>query len=252
MPVVVRGGPDQRPTRPSGSPRSGPDRAAGPRPRRWARPRLGPASRPRRRRGRAGESRSGRRSRPRPRVPSGPFTPVRVNDELTLDFDQRGAVHPSHVGFLVDDVTLDAVLGRLETWPGVPYGSGPEQGWDRSINHVAGGRGVYVGTVDGHSYEFFTAVPPGQQPSGERGVQDDAEPVGVGHRPSRSSPRSWRSSPCRRAGDARPAPLGRGAHRVLAAAGQGPPERQLSSYSSAASLRSWTISRARAAVASSG
>ncbi len=91
---------------------------------------------------------------------SGPFTPVRVNDELTLDFDQRGAVHPSHFGFLVDDVTFDAVLGRLETWPGVPYGSGPEQGWDRSINHVAAGRGVYVGTVDGHSYEFFTAVPP--------------------------------------------------------------------------------------------
>jgi catechol 2,3-dioxygenase-like lactoylglutathione lyase family enzyme len=91
---------------------------------------------------------------------TGPFTPVRVNDDLTLDFDQQGTVVPSHFGFLVDDSTFDAVLARLETWHDVPYGAGVEQGWDRSVNHLAGGRGVYVGTADGHSYEFFTAVPP--------------------------------------------------------------------------------------------
>lgn len=91
--------------------------------------------------------------------PSGPFAPVRVNDDLTLDFDDRGRVEPGHYAFLVDDDTFDAVLARLATWPAVDYGAGPGHGWDRRINNLAGGRGVYVRDPDGHSYEVFTAVP---------------------------------------------------------------------------------------------
>ncbi|MBF6348982.1 MULTISPECIES: VOC family protein [Nocardia] len=91
--------------------------------------------------------------------PAGPFVPVRVNGELTLDFDDRGRVEPGHYAFLVDDATFDAVLDRLEQWPAVDYGSGPEGGWDRRINRLSGGRGVYVRDPDGHSYEVFTAVP---------------------------------------------------------------------------------------------
>ena len=90
---------------------------------------------------------------------TGPFTPVRVNRDLTLDFDERGEVLPAHFGFLVDDDAFDRLLARLRTWPDVPFGSGPEHGWDRAINRAAGGRGVYVGDPDGHSYEFFTAAP---------------------------------------------------------------------------------------------
>ncbi|MEU6827105.1 hypothetical protein ABZ894_00480 [Nocardia beijingensis] len=77
-------------------------------------------------------------------APSGPFVPVQVNDDLTFDFDDRGRVEPGHYAFLIDDDTFDAVLGRLAKWPAVEYGSGPERGWDRQINHLAGGRGVYV------------------------------------------------------------------------------------------------------------
>ena len=91
---------------------------------------------------------------------AGPFTPVAVNDDLTLDFDGRSEVVTSHFGFLVDDATFDAVLERVRSRPEVLFGSGPEHGWDRSINRIAGGRGVYVGDPNGHSYEFFTAVPP--------------------------------------------------------------------------------------------
>jgi len=93
-------------------------------------------------------------------APTGPLTPVRVYQDLTLDFDERGAVVPGHFGFLVDDHTFDRVLGVLSARPDVPFGSGPEHGGDRAINHLAGGRGVYVRDPDGHSYEFFT-VPPG-------------------------------------------------------------------------------------------
>ncbi|MGW4330262.1 VOC family protein [Nocardia sp. NPDC004573] len=92
-------------------------------------------------------------------APNGPFVPVAVNDDLTFDFDQRGRVEPGHYAFLVDDATFDAVLARLSAWPAVDYGSGPEYGWDRQINHLSGGRGVYVRDPDGHSYELFTTVP---------------------------------------------------------------------------------------------
>ncbi|WP_280424848.1 VOC family protein [Nocardia carnea] len=91
--------------------------------------------------------------------PAGPFVPVRVNDNLTFDFDDRGQVEPGHYAFLVDDATFDAVLGRLAQRPAVDYGSGPENGWDRRINRLSGGRGVYVRDPAGHSYELFTAVP---------------------------------------------------------------------------------------------
>ncbi|MBF6207018.1 VOC family protein [Streptomyces gardneri] len=92
-------------------------------------------------------------------APAGPFAPVRVNEDLTFDFDQRGQVEPGHYAFLVDEETFDAVLERLSEWAGVDYGSGPEYGWDRQINHLGGGRGVYVRDPNGHSYELFTAVP---------------------------------------------------------------------------------------------
>ncbi len=90
---------------------------------------------------------------------AGPFLPVQVNADLTLDFDDRGTVEPGHYGFLVDDDTFDEVLRRLAEWPDVDYGSGIQQGWDRAINQLAGGRGVYVLSPDGHSYELFTAAP---------------------------------------------------------------------------------------------
>ena len=92
-----------------------------------------------------------------PRV--GPFTPVRVNNDLTLDFEERATVTPSHFGFLVDDATFDRLLEELGSPPYELFGSGPEHGWDGSINRLAGGRGIYVGDPDGHVYEFFTAVP---------------------------------------------------------------------------------------------
>lgn len=92
-------------------------------------------------------------------APAGPFVPLRVNDELTLDYDDRQPFHASHYAFLVDDAIFDHLLGRLQGDAALVFGSGREHGWDRSINHLGGGRGVYVRDPDGHAYEFFTAVP---------------------------------------------------------------------------------------------
>jgi catechol 2,3-dioxygenase-like lactoylglutathione lyase family enzyme len=95
--------------------------------------------------------------------PAGPFIPVQVNDDLTLDYDDRfhdsGPATPGHYAFLVDDDVFDGVLARLAQEPEIEYGSGRMMGWDREINHLGGGRGVYVRDPNGHSYELFTAIP---------------------------------------------------------------------------------------------
>jgi catechol 2,3-dioxygenase-like lactoylglutathione lyase family enzyme len=93
-----------------------------------------------------------------PGKPSGPFVGVSVNEHLTLDFDDRRGAAPGHYAFLVDDLTFDHVLSAADRLS-ADFGSGPGAGWDRGINHLNNGRGVYVQDPDGHSYEFFTTVP---------------------------------------------------------------------------------------------
>ena len=66
--------------------------------------------------------------------PAGPFVPVRVNDDLTFDFDDRFEFLVGHYAFLVDDGTFDEVLARIEG-SDIQYGSGPGRGTDRRINH---------------------------------------------------------------------------------------------------------------------
>jgi catechol 2,3-dioxygenase-like lactoylglutathione lyase family enzyme len=87
--------------------------------------------------------------------PAGPFAPVFVNDALTFDFADEETFEPHHYGFLVDDATFDATLARAQSTD-VTFGAGPEAGWDRQINHLNGGRGVYFLAPDGHTYEIFT------------------------------------------------------------------------------------------------
>jgi catechol 2,3-dioxygenase-like lactoylglutathione lyase family enzyme len=85
----------------------------------------------------------------------GPFTPVRVNEELTLDFDTTDVFEPHHYGFLVGDKEFDTILERIKP-TNIPFGAGLESGWNRDINRLNGGRGVYIQDPNGHSYEIFT------------------------------------------------------------------------------------------------
>ena len=61
----------------------------------------------------------------------GPFSPVYVNDGLTLDFiDDDRAFPVQHFCFRVDDRAFDAILARLAV-AGVPYRTsvrGPQDG----------------------------------------------------------------------------------------------------------------------------
>jgi catechol 2,3-dioxygenase-like lactoylglutathione lyase family enzyme len=94
-----------------------------------------------------------------PARPAGPFMAVAVNDELTLDFDDRHAANPGHYAFLVDDATFDRILDAADAL-GAAYGSGPERGWDGNTYNTGDGRGIYVQDPDGHNYEFFTSIGP--------------------------------------------------------------------------------------------
>jgi catechol 2,3-dioxygenase-like lactoylglutathione lyase family enzyme len=88
-------------------------------------------------------------------LPAGPFVPVALNDGLTFDFADDTAFEPHHYGFLVDDATFDATMDRARATD-VAFGAGPEEGLNRQINHLNGGRGVYFQAPDGHTYEMFT------------------------------------------------------------------------------------------------
>ncbi len=84
------------------------------------------------------------------------FAAVRVNENLTLDFDEASDFEPHHYAFKVSEAEFDAIFGRIKA-DGVIYGSGPGSSEDMQINHRRGGRGVYFRDPDGHLLEILTA-----------------------------------------------------------------------------------------------
>ena len=83
------------------------------------------------------------------------FAPVRVNDSLTLDFDNSSKFEPHHYAFKVSEEEFDHVFGRIQK-EGISYGSGPRTLEDMKINHRGGGRGVYFLDPNGHILEILT------------------------------------------------------------------------------------------------
>jgi catechol 2,3-dioxygenase-like lactoylglutathione lyase family enzyme len=85
------------------------------------------------------------------------FAPLRVNETLTLDFDENAEpfdIH--HYAFKVSETDFDAMFSRIKA-EGIPYGSGPHARENLAINHHAGGRGVYFCDPNGHILELLTA-----------------------------------------------------------------------------------------------
>ena len=86
----------------------------------------------------------------------GPFSPVYVNDGLTLDFiDADEPLTIQHFCFRVTDAEFDAILGRLEA-AGIAFRSsvhGPE---DMRVCTDYGGRLVYWNVPDDHRWEMLT------------------------------------------------------------------------------------------------
>ncbi len=84
------------------------------------------------------------------------FAPVRVNDSLTLDFDEERDFERHHYAFKVGDQEFDQIFGRIEAEK-IVYGSGPMSLADMMINRRRGGRGFYFRDPNGHVLEVMTA-----------------------------------------------------------------------------------------------
>lgn len=85
----------------------------------------------------------------------GNFTPVYVNDGLTLDFAAREKFENYHVCFRVSDAEFDAIFGRIQAGR-IAYRSTPHGPDDMQINRRLGGRNVYWRDADGHQWEILT------------------------------------------------------------------------------------------------
>src|SRR5207247_9824134 len=86
---------------------------------------------------------------------SGHFAPVRVNETLTLDFDDGDRFDIHHYAFHVSDPEFDAIFKRVQE-AGISFGSGPQSLEDRKLNSWNGGRGVYFRDPNGHIMELLT------------------------------------------------------------------------------------------------
>jgi catechol 2,3-dioxygenase-like lactoylglutathione lyase family enzyme len=83
------------------------------------------------------------------------FAPVRVNDTLTLLFDDDTAFESHHYAFHVSEREFDTIFGRIRQ-AGIAYGSGPGSLEDGKLNDWNGGRGVYFRDPNGHVLELMT------------------------------------------------------------------------------------------------
>lgn len=87
---------------------------------------------------------------------AGPFSPVYVNDGLTLDFQDTDEKFPVyHFCFRVGEKEFDSILARIKA-AGIPYRSTVRGNVDNKINTEFGGRLVYWNEPDGHQWEMLT------------------------------------------------------------------------------------------------
>jgi catechol 2,3-dioxygenase-like lactoylglutathione lyase family enzyme len=84
------------------------------------------------------------------------FAPLRINDTLTLDFDNDDTFERHHYAFRVGESEFDEIFARVKA-EGIAYGSGPRSLDDMRINHRRGGRGFYFRDPNGHVLEVLTA-----------------------------------------------------------------------------------------------
>ena len=86
----------------------------------------------------------------------GPFSPVYVNDGLTIDFDQANAPYPiQHYCFRVSVEDFGAILSRIKH-RGMRYRSMPHGPVDSKVNTDHGGSIVYWEGPDVHVWEMLT------------------------------------------------------------------------------------------------
>jgi catechol 2,3-dioxygenase-like lactoylglutathione lyase family enzyme len=84
----------------------------------------------------------------------GPFSPVYLNDGLTLDFQDTDEAFPvHHYCFRVSQAEFDAILGRIKA-AGIPFRSAVHGPVDMQVGREYGN--VYWNDPEGHQWEMLT------------------------------------------------------------------------------------------------
>jgi catechol 2,3-dioxygenase-like lactoylglutathione lyase family enzyme len=86
---------------------------------------------------------------------NGHFAPVRINEQLTLDFMTVDDPVGMHLAFDVDPATFDQILTRLQQ-AGVPYGSRPTEPDNGRIDHPLCARGLFFVDAARNLYEVMS------------------------------------------------------------------------------------------------
>ncbi|MFF1915389.1 VOC family protein [Streptomyces sp. NPDC058239] len=86
------------------------------------------------------------------------FTPVRLANQVSLDYDQLDDFEPHHYAFMVGEQEFDAALARIQHGGITHYGD-PACQEDGQIYHskrTESRRGTYFHDSDGHLIEILT------------------------------------------------------------------------------------------------
>ncbi|GGU86284.1 chaP protein [Streptomyces albospinus] len=89
----------------------------------------------------------------------GPFAALKLDNGVALDYAEHVAggreFVPTHYAFLVTEDEFDGIMARIKERE-LPYWADPLHTKPQEINHLDGGRGVYLDDPDGHNMEFLT------------------------------------------------------------------------------------------------
>ena len=89
-------------------------------------------------------------------TPFGPFLVVKLDDGVSLDFDQvEGDVAFQHYAFLIDEDDFDSIFARIRE-RGLQYWADPGKRRAGEIYRNNGGRGFYFDSPDGQLLEVMT------------------------------------------------------------------------------------------------
>ena len=83
------------------------------------------------------------------------FVPLKMSNDVTLDFADAKDVKPQHYAFMLSDAEFDAALARLKKAGVETYAEFDRTG-PGEINRLYGGRGVYFDDPSGHYMELIT------------------------------------------------------------------------------------------------
>src|SRR5258708_7058600 len=83
------------------------------------------------------------------------FAPVKINDTLTVDFDNWDSFERHHYAFKVSEAEFDGIFDRVRS-EGLVYGSGPRSAENMEINHRNGGRRFFFPGATGDLLQALT------------------------------------------------------------------------------------------------